>query len=204
MRPIRRTSVAAAVALLTVTTAACNDDNVTGADPLPSVRASDPTEPSSSSTPTQPAWTSKYTPRELRAFEQALVRWEDYEERSEPIWRRGELTPAADSLFRTYFVSWLNESNTLATYEKADVKIIGTPEVLSSRPRGIRLTEGGGGQVRILQCVDYSTQKLMQNGQEAPGEPDGPRLRRIEMSKTRQGWLISSVNAFEGRRPCRG
>lgn len=39
MRRVRLTVAAAAVALLTSTTAACNDDNATGADPNPSVSA---------------------------------------------------------------------------------------------------------------------------------------------------------------------
>lgn len=182
----------------------CVNDEPEGApDGDPTSAAPTPTE--SSPTETTPAWQAKYSKKEIAAYEAASDRFASYEQRSEPIWRKGEATPAAEQLFKEYFYGWQNQLSRLRLYEEANVEVHGTPTVLESRPTRIALSKRGEG-VTVRQCIDWSTSELLQNGEQAPGAPDGPRLRQIELGRSvgekPMPWRMLAIKTFEGKRRC--
>ena len=169
-----------------------------------------PTAPitSTSPTPTTPAWQDEYSKKEIAASEAALDRFATYEQRSEPIWRKGEATPAAEQLFKEYFQEgvWQTQMSRLRLYEEAKVEVHGTPTVLQSRPTRIALSKQSE-SVTIRQCVDYSTVKGFQNDKETTKVTDVPQVRIVVSSRSVVGqreapWLISRMREFEGGRPC--
>ncbi|MGK2878541.1 MAG: hypothetical protein ACSLFF_08205, partial [Solirubrobacterales bacterium] len=109
-------SVVTVLAVLTMT-AACGGND--GPEPLPPVTSS-PSSPSTSTSPapTTPAWQSKYTKEQIAEYEAALDRWSTYEQRSEPIWAAGKATPAAEALFKKFFLNAIGQYQTLQTYEQ--------------------------------------------------------------------------------------
>jgi hypothetical protein len=206
------TSIAVSVLALSTTACAGDDDPETAPTDEPTSSATGSTsEPTTSPTPTTDpdAWRSKFSPAQLEAYDVALQRWESYESRSEPIWAKGEATPAAEKLFKEFFPHpiWIGQFKQLQTYEQYEVRIAGTPDVLWSRAKSIG--DSGGG-VEIEQCVDYRSTTTTQNGE--PTKPiesrQQPVLREITMSKPKgYDWLIYAINATPGAggkkdRPC--
>jgi hypothetical protein len=209
MRSFRRTAAGLTVLGLLFTTG-CQGSSNGEAEPLPPAEtSSSPSETptSSSPSPTEPAWQDDYSQKEIAAYEAALKRFETYEQRSEPIWRRGKATPGAEKLFKEYFEEglWQRELSRLRGYEQAQVEVHGNPTVLRSRATRIALNDKGA-SVSIRQCIDYSTSQLLQNGEQAPGAPKSPRVRRINLTHTtgQEGtpWLISGIYTYEGKRRC--
>lgn len=204
----RTTATIAAAAALTIGIVGCGGDEP---DPIPSTSPSASTSASPSASPSvdQDAWKKKYTPKQIQAYEAALQRWEDFESRSEPIWAKGKATPAAEELFREYLPSpkWRIEFMKLETYEKAEVKTTGTPDVLWSRATFIAK---GSTSVQIRQCIDYRAMTTTQHGE--PTKPiasrQRPVLRELNLSKPEgYDWLIYGINeAANGKeledKPC--
>lgn len=209
MSALRRTATATALCAGLALTAGCQSDADGEAQPLPSAESSTttPTETRSAS-PTktiQPAWQDKYSEKEIAAYETALDRFETYERRSEPIWRRGKATPAAEQLFKEYFTdgAWQREVSRLRSYEQANVEVHGSPTVLRSRATRIAVSDKGG-SITIRQCIDYSSSQLLQDGEQAPGAPESPRIRQVVLDRSidEGSWLISAVYTYEGKRTC--
>lgn len=184
MTRIRRSITTAAIlAGLALTVAGCGSDNEPNTLPTESASSSTP-PPSSSPSPAAPAWQANYTSKQVKAYEEALQRWESYENRSESIWAKGKVTPAAEALFKDYFIVWQNQLNTLRFYEQVGDKVVGLPTVIRSRPSEVT-TFKGGINVTIQQCIDPSTVKV----EHAPGaqvqeKNVGPYIRRISLTKT--------------------
>ena len=197
---------AAGCASLILTAACQNSEDVP--KPLPPVETSTSMTPreSPSTSPTQPpAWQAKYTKKEIAAYEDAIDRYATYEQRSEPIWREGKATAAAEQLFKEYFFVWQTEMSRLRLYEKANVEVHGIPTVLTSRPTRIALSKKGE-SVTIRQCVDYTSSLLKQNGEPAPGASKRPGIRLVALSRfvgaNETPWQISSVKIT--KRGCSG
>ena len=192
---------AGAFAIVLATTA-CKAGNGEEPEPVPpETSTSTPTEtPTATPTKDPDAWRSKFKPAQLKAYDAALQRWEEYEARSEPLWAKGEATPAAEKLFKEYFPHpiWRTQFEQLQTYEQYEVQIAGTPDILWSRAR--RISDSGSGVV-IVQCVDYRSTTTTQHGK--PTTPikarQKPVLREINLSRP-QGydWLIYGINATPG------
>lgn len=206
MRRFRRnaTAVLTAAAFL-LGAAACGGDEEPQADPTDSTTSASPSEPTSSAPPSD-AWKKEYTKKQLKAYQDALDRWEEYEARSEPIWSKGKATEAAADLFKEYFPSpnWQGQYRRLAAYEQSDVHIDGTPGIYWSKAKSITKN---GLSVEINQCVDYTKVKGTQRGK--PTKPiswqQKPQLRTISLSKPKgYDWLIYGViDASSGKdRPC--
>lgn len=211
-RKRRRTTTALTAAVLTVALAAsaCNggdEEPETGVPPETST--STPTEtPTPTPTPTKDpdAWRAKFKPAQLKAYGAALQRWEEYEARAEPIWAKGEATPAAEKLFKEYFPHpiWIDYWDKLKTYQEVKVKTVGTPEIYWSEAKSI--TKSGSG-VQIRQCVDYSEVVGTQDGKPVVRYPwiEKPQLRTIYLSQPDgYDWLIFGVVDISGgkNRPC--
>ncbi|MEP9385553.1 hypothetical protein [Nocardioides sp. KR10-350] len=201
----RKTAAALGAAVLMLGTAACGggDDPTSDDSPSPTVSSS----PTSSPSPTSDAWKKKYTPAQLKAYQDALARWTEYEQRSEPIWARGKATEAAANLFKEYFPSpfWQNQYKRLASYEQVDVKVSGTPGIYWSKAKSV---SKDGGSVEITQCVDNTQIKVTQHGK--PAKPvkaqQRPNLRTISLSKPKgYDWLIYGIeDASSGKpKPCK-
>jgi len=187
-----------------VLTSACRTE--AGPEPLPPAESSTtvaPTPPPDS-TPA-PAWESKYTPRQLRAYEAALRRYQEYETRSEPIWRAGRATPQTRAFFREYFLGWFNQQRLLATYERVKVRTFGLGRTLSSRPTRIAASGGDGQSVTIRQCVDFNTTHTTQYGKRVKQVTQRPQVRIITLSRfdrPEAPWIITKLNNSQGKRPC--
>lgn len=200
-------ATAAVLAGLTIT-AACggNDDP----EPLPPVTSS-PSSPSTSTspTPTTPAWQSKYTEEQITEYEAALYRWSTYEQRSAPIWAAGKATPAAEALFREFFLDPDSQFTTLKAYDRAKVKTEGTPKVYWSKATAISDPKKAGTRgmsTTIQQCVDYRTRTVTTMGKpsELAKKFQKPLLREIDLTKLGTMWLISGVDELSDRKakPC--
>lgn len=180
----------------------CTDDgSADDADPKPT-----PSSSTTGPTPTTPAWQSKFTAKQLQAYEAALARWDEYQVRAEPIWSRGEATRSAAEFFRRYFPSpiWKVSYRQLEAYEEAGIVLEGRETVFWSKPKRISqdaLT------VVLVQCVDYTTITGTQNGEAIEREAWAklPRLQTISLSKPKgHDWLIYSVqDATSQKRPQR-
>lgn len=198
----RTTALTAAVLTVVFAASACtggDEEPETGVPPETST--STPTKtPTPTPTKDPDAWRAKFKPAQLKAYDAALQRWEEYEARAEPIWAKGKATPAAEKLFKEYFPHpiWQAQFEQLQTYEQYEVQIEGTPEVLWSRAR--RISTSGSGVV-IAQCVDYRSTTTTQHGK--PTTPikarQKPVLREINMSQPKgYDWLIYGINATPG------
>lgn len=209
-RKRRRTTTALTAVVLTVALAAsaCNGG---GEEPEatvpPEASTSTPTEtPTATPTKDPDAWRTKFKPAQLEAYDAALQRWEEYEARVEPIWAKGEATPAAEKLFKEYFPHpiWQDQFKQLQTYEQVKVKTVGTPEIYWSEAKSV--TKSGSG-VQIRQCVDYTEVVGTQDGKPVVRYPwiEKPQLRTIYLSQPDgYDWLIFGVVDISGgkNRPC--
>lgn len=198
MRRFHKNTCAALGAVVFMLGAAACGGGDPKSDPSPSPTVS--TSPASSPSPTSDAWKAQYGPAQVKAYDAALARWNEYEQQSEPIWARGKATQAAASLFKEYFPSpaWQGEYRRLNSYEQSDVKVVGTPKVYWSKAKSVA---GNGLSVEILQCVDFSDVKVTQAGKPAKTSKwtTTPHLRALSLSKPKgYDWLVYSYGDPEG------
>ena len=192
-----------AVAMMLVALSGCNDggDSRGDPDPTPSVT------PTSSTTPSDPPWVAKYNQAELDAYQRALSRWEQYELRAAPIWEEGKATAGAERLFRRYFIGWRRPLSLLELYAQNDVKVVGVPKVLSSRPTKVSLAEDGD-TVIVRQCVDFSPVTVTQGGEpQDHATADHPIVRTVNLARAAKAsapWLIVQFDADEENPKCAG
>lgn len=185
-------STAAAIALA-LAVSACNGGSDEPEPLPPETSASTPTD---TPTPTQDpdAWRTKFDPAELKAYDAALQRWEEYESRSEPIWAKGEVTPAAEALFKEYWSTWGVLLNRLQTYEKNGISISGTAKVLSSKAASINLSSAK--RVVLKQCIDPSPITDLVNGEPPERQRKlDPYVRTITLDRitTTNQFMVSGV-----------
>lgn len=170
-------------------------------EPLPGT----PTSVPSNAEPTVPA--SEYTKKELTAFDDALVRYERYQEVSEPIWAAGKATPKAQRLIRDYYVPWQSVFTQLQQYEVGQIRTEGVARVLYAKPKLIKLDNEGAGVVQFRACIDGTGQRDFQGDVELEGATDKPQWVAVEMAGyTDQGpnprWLILTESNPKGKKPC--
>lgn len=202
---LRRYAVTAiTLSALAISTAACGGDDpeTTPTDEPTSSATGSTSEPTTEPTPTTDpdAWRTEYGPAQLEAYDTALRRWESYESRSEPIWAKGEATPAAEKLFKEYFPhpTWMNYRDELQTYEEYEVRTFGTPKVYWSKAASI---SDAGDSITIRECVDYRTTTTTQY--DKPTKPvasrQQPVLREITLNMPEgYDWLIYAINKTPG------
>lgn len=168
------------------------------ADPIPT------TKPTPTATAATPAWMAKYSPDELKTYNEALATFHSYEQDSEPIWEAGKVTPTAKKLFQKYFITWQNQLINLDFDEQHGVTQVGIPKVLSSEATRIKISKNTG-DVTIRQCVDFASVTTSQDGKVIKPVTDKPQLRDINIDKPEDTWLIVKItNAEGGNRPCDG
>lgn len=188
-----------ALSALALSTTACAGDDNPESGPTDGATSS-ATETSSPEPTTEPspttdpdAWRAKFSPAQLEAYDAALQRWESYESRSEPIWAKGEATPAAENLFKEFFPhpAWMDYWERLQGFEQINVKVSGTPTVSWSKAKSVSTS---GSSVQVQQCVDYSSVQRTQDGKEIPRPAPKPQLRTIFLSQPEgYDWLIYGV-----------
>jgi hypothetical protein len=201
MRPL--TSLAAAVAFLWVL-AGCSPGEA-GVDATPN--ASTSSAPASASpSPSVPSWQAKYSAREVAAYEAALDVWERYQRDSEPFWAKGRSTPAAEDVFRRYWVPWQVMNDLLARFEASDVRVEGLGRVLWSKPVRVSVGSRGGGSITIRQCVSGRGIRTYQGGKLLTPSTSKPQFRSVEMAGYPEGssvrWLILQETGSKGDSPC--
>lgn len=205
---VRRHTVAVVImCALGLVASACGGDG--SADPVQSPSPSPSTVDSPSATPTASspapdpdAWRSDFNSAQLKAYDSALVRWEAFESRSEPIWAAGKATPAARRLFNDFLAASASDAyfDRLKTYEQVEVSSEGLASVYWSRAKTISKQAAS---VQILQCVDYTTIEGTQRGEPVvrPSWLEKPQLRRVFMSRPAgYDWIIYGVvDATDGK-----
>ena len=192
-QPLKRMLVAVACLLIGVGVAACSADDAPGTRPSPSPLTESSTSTSSPSTAeTPPAWESKYSPRELAQYREALRRWQEYSAKTEQIYKQGKDTPGAEAVFRQY--------TAIAPGLIADLKrtydIGGLRIVRASKPISFKALSIESNRVVIGQCTDYADMVVTQNGQKVSDAlPDHLHTTlRIEMEKpSGHDWTIFSI-----------
>ena len=189
MTPIRsgrRTAPVLLIAALALSASGCGpSEPVAIPDVTPSTSASS-SLPSSSPSSDPDAWRDQYTAAELAAYDAALQRWQSYETRSEPIWAAGKSTPAAEALFKEYWIAWQIEAARLEMYEKNGITVSGLADVLWSKATSIELTktDTGAPQVVIEQCIDPSSVTSLVNGKPPEKQRDrGTFIRTVTMEE---------------------
>jgi hypothetical protein len=187
-----------------VFTSACQNDS--GAEPLPSATNSSTTAAATPRPiPTRaPDWESRYTPRQLRAYEAALRRFQEYETRSEPIWAAGKANAQTERFFKMYFLDWFNQQRLLTTYEDNEIRLFGLGRTVSSRPTRVAISDEGE-SVTIKQCVDFNTTRTTQHGKETEKFTRKPQVRAIVLSRYNRPeapWIITHLKTSLGKRPC--
>lgn len=200
----KKHAFATAVFAALMFTSACEND--TGAQPLPPGESSTPAPTTASPSPTRPAWESTYTSQQLRTYEAALRRYQEYETQAEPVWRAGKANARTERFFKKYFFAWPNQQRRLATYEEVEVRTFGLGRTLSSRPTRIIASGGDGGQsVTIRQCVDFNTTRTTQYGKVTKKFTTKPQVRIVTLSRFNRpeaAWMISDLQTSLGKRPC--
>lgn len=204
---VRRFTVAIAALGLLAPVASCSG---TSGDPG-AIAPPTPTQPSKSSAPPTsdtpvPTWESNFSSADLEAYARALARWEAYERSSEPIWSAGQATSKARQLFSSYFTPVVADSayRQLQDYAEVEVRIEGTPAVYWSK--ALRVSPLGD-SVQIRQCVDFTTTRAIQYGDETSRDVkfEQPLLRDVELGKLPgQDWMIYAFDdlADEKVRAC--
>lgn len=200
------TTGAALTALALFTTACAGDSDPETAPtdaPLSSATGgtSEPTTTSPTPTLEPGSWESKFSATQLEAYEAALQRWESYESRSEPIWAKGEATPAAEKLFKEFFPhpAWMDYWERLQGYQQISVKVSGTPAVYWSKAKSV---SASGRSVQVQQCVDYAPVERTQDGNEISRPAPKPQLRTIFLSQPAgYNWLIYGVKELVDGKP---
>jgi hypothetical protein len=202
MRRFHKNTCAALGAIVFMLGAAACGGGDPKSDPSPSSPTTS-TSPTSSPSPTSDAWKAQYSPAQLKAYNAALARWNEYEQQSEPIWARGKATQAAANLFKEYFPSpaWQAQYRRLASYEQVDVKVNGTPGIYWSKATKI---SDNGLSVEITQCVDNTQIKVTQNGM--PAKPvkaqQKPNIRVLSLSKPKgYDWLVYGIQDASSGKP---
>ena len=155
------------------------------------------TTSSAAPSPTKPAWGSKFNAKQTAQYEAALARWTEYEQRAQPIWADGKVTPAAEKLLQEYWVTWPTQLNTLRRMEASGITVNGSPTVLSSEPIKVTIRPTAT-VVEFNQCIDDSTVTTASKA----GTPTGgdrtpkPFIRTITMTKVaKKTWLVVSATA---------
>ncbi|EON25013.1 hypothetical protein CF8_0913 [Nocardioides sp. CF8] len=202
----RYATACVALTALAVFTTACAGDSDPETEPTSGATSSatdNTSEPTTdpSPTPDPDAWRAKFDAAQLKAYDTALQRWESYESRSEPLWAKGEATPAAEKLFKEFFPHpiWMDYWEKLQGYEQVKVKISGTPMIYWSKARSV--TKSGSG-VQIQQCVDYTPVQRTQAGEEIPRPAPKPQLRTIFLSQPDgYDWLIYGIEELVDGKP---
>lgn len=182
IRSRRRTAPALLIAALAVTASGCGPTEPVA---IPSTTPSTSASSSPTSSPSQDpsAWAAGFTAKEIKAYDAALRRWESYETSSEPIWAAGKATPAAEALFKEYWVAWQIEAARLKMYETNGITVSGLADVLWSKAKSIDLTntETGAPRVVIQQCIDPSTITVLPPASGGTDTP--PYLRTITLDE---------------------
>jgi len=194
-----------ALCALTLLATACAGDGepeTAPTDPEASATTSVSSEPVTEPSPTSDpdAWRRQFSSSQLKAYEAALRRWQSYEARAEPIWAKGEYTPAAELLFKEFFPNpiWRQYQEELKTYEAYNVKIEGIPKVYWAKAATI---SEAGDAVTIRECIDYRATTTTQNDE--PTEPvaarQQPVLREVTLNRPEgYDWLIYAINKTPG------
>jgi hypothetical protein len=186
------------------TAASCSGDGGATEDPSSTPTTSESSSPTGS--PIESAWTKKFTSKQLASYEAALSTFETYERRSQPIWNRGEATPAVKKLFQSYFrhPTWIGPWSRLKTYQQVKVTSEGQISVYWSMPSKI---SQAGTEVEISQCIDYTTLQGFQNSEPTVRSAwmEQPQQRVVRLFKSAgHDWLIAGIEDATNRkdRPC--
>lgn len=170
-----------------------------GGDLKPKVSHSAPAS-SAPPSPTPSAWESKFTPKQMADFKEALQRYTEYEERSEAIYDEGKATKASMALFKEYFLDPDGQQIDLQNLQRNKITGTGIARVLWSRPTRVK-----GGSVTIQQCVDNSTTTVYQAGKRLPRKPNFPYIDTVTLDRPDGGgdFLIEPFRAVDPKKATR-
>lgn len=194
----RRATAAVAGLTLAFALASCTSDDKPA--PTPSSTQAAPTAPA---TTAAPSWEDAYSPEQLAAYQEALGRLTAYEQKSEPIWAAGVVTPTAEKFFKEYFTLWQAPLADLEFYETNKLSRTGSLTVLTSEATQIKLSAKGG-SMTVRQCTDPSTISISQDGKKVVPEDLGPQYRDVLFDLVNGRWFLLQIDESKGDRPCVG
>lgn len=155
------------------------------------------TSPEASPTASE-AWRSKYTPDQLKRFDAALERWQQFSARYNEAARRGVDTPGIEAMFGEYSTTAaVDYSAFLDQFVRGGARLE-VPAV----PIWFSAKEVGPSWVVIKQCTDFSKVRVTVNGEVAKQPRPFRRLITVRMSKTPgNDWMKVRANSGE-LQPC--
>lgn len=158
---------------------------------------SDPTsKPTATSTPSTPAptWRSDFTAAEAAAYDEGLAWFEAYDLEEEAILREGKATPEAKQLYQENRTDWRAAWRDLQLYEKQKIVFPRRPEVLSTEPGVIRVSDGKEASLRIKRCVDSRVVKATMDGEPLEVANDFPTKQTVALNRYGDGsWRVLTV-----------
>jgi hypothetical protein len=197
-RPMKRTLVALVCLVAAVAVTACGTDDPPGGDPLPSPTtelSASANSPSSAETP--PAWESKFSPRELDQYKEALRRWQEYTAKTHEIYEAGSDTPGARRVFQEYSLTWQGDAAVLADSAKRHLRVTVPEKSLSTRAISVRLNRDGTGTVEISQCTDYRPVTVLQNGTQIKTSQPSHLVTPLLINMTKpagRDWMVAKTD----------
>lgn len=196
-RPLKRIPIVLACVVAVVTVTACGADDSPSADPAPSRTSGLSTSTSSpSSTETPPAWESKYSPRELDQYREALRRWQEYTAKTHEIYEAGSDTPGALRVFKEYSLAWQGAAAVLADSASRHIRVTVPERPLSTRAISVRLNQDGTGTVEISQCTDYRPVTVLQDGKQIETSRPSHLVTPLVINMTKpagRDWMVAKT-----------
>jgi len=145
--------------------------------PTPTTASPTTVPPTTTATPAHggpPAgWEEKYSAGELKAYKEALSRWQRFRQRLVRLEREGKHTAEAQRVFEEYRVSPQAGAHALRAVEKNGYRFEEPYEPLWSMAGPVQLSADGkadGAVVVIRQCTDYSAMRVTKDGQDVSAE----------------------------------
>lgn len=158
---------------------------------------SDPTSESpsaSTTTSATPTWSSDFSATELAAYDEGLAWFEAYDLKEEAILREGKATPEAKQLYQENRTDWRAAWRDLQLYEKQKIVFPRRPEVLSTEPGVIRVSDGKEASLRIKRCVDSRVVKATMDGEPLEVANDFPTKQTVALNRYGDGsWRVLTV-----------
>ncbi len=191
---------------LVVSSVACSgnaDETTPPGSPKPSVSARPSPTPSGSArpsrTPTVPSYLSQYTSDEREGYAAALADYREYRALEARFQRRATAPHAARRFYQEYTADWVTFWAVRKQWAQAGVRVLGMPEIVWNRPALIRLSDDGGGTVRIRMCLDATDVGVTQRGQDV-AQNKTPTISTISMTRLSEDKRWRFLAAKAGKR----
>lgn len=176
-----RVTWAAAAAVLAC--AGCTPaEDAPSSSPTPSPPSSSPVDSSPSASDAVPRYLRDYTPRQRRAYAEAVAARDAFDLKQAKILSVGKATTSARRYYRRHSGAWLNYWNRLRQREADGIRVLGRGKTLHVRPAAIRLGDDSG-TLDLRVCGVAEGVEVLQNGEPIPQPQAEPRIVDVRLIK---------------------